>query len=111
MRNRPIKEAEEGICDCCGEACCPVLVDCGIGSYEFWGAKGTHHDWQALSPCCEAEVVEGGVSVIRRAIHTAKKEHNGGKIKPGDRYLLIVKRHWRRDGPSWITTKKIKQGS
>ena len=21
-------------------------VDNGIGAYEFWGARGTHHDWQ-----------------------------------------------------------------
>jgi len=102
------EDMPSGICDCCGEACSAVPVDVGIGPYEYWGARGNHVDIQLLSPCCDAEVVEGGQTLIRSKVQTAKKEHNNGKIQPGDRYLLQVYRHWRRGGGSWITTRKTK---
>lgn len=53
LRNEP---GEPGYCDCCGEFCTPEWEDFGIGSYEYWGARGTHVDWQLVSPCCGADV-------------------------------------------------------
>ena len=94
-----------GICDACGESCTATMIDFGIGAYEFWGARGVHHDYSPVSPCCEAEVVEGDAKIIRRATRIAKKSHKGG-IEPGDKYELVVTRHYRKGGPSWITTKK-----
>ena len=44
------------VCTHCEHAAEVVEVDCGIGRYEYWGAKGFHHDWQELSRCCEAPV-------------------------------------------------------
>lgn len=108
---RPHYEPEDlphGICDECGEECTAIVTDMGIGSYEYWGAKGVHHDWAVVSPCCEAEVVEGGQKMIRKVTHVAKKVHNNGQIQPGDTYVLRVYRHWRRGGPNWITTTKRK---
>jgi hypothetical protein len=52
--------------------------------------------------------VEGGESVVRRAVHVARRDHKDGKIKTGDKYSLTVLRHWRKDGPHWITTGKRK---
>jgi len=46
----------EGRCSCCGEVCTSVVRDLGIGSYEFWGHKSVHHDYQVVSPCCDAEM-------------------------------------------------------
>ena len=48
----------EGICADCGEACTSITIDDGIGPYEFWGSKGTHHEYVEASPCCLAEVLE-----------------------------------------------------
>ena len=44
------------ICPGCG-ACDPevVLVDSGIGYYEFWGARGYHRDEHWLTKCCETQ--------------------------------------------------------
>lgn len=43
------------ICKECGEECTLVKIDDGIGSYEFWGHKGFHHDYRIGSKCCEAD--------------------------------------------------------
>lgn len=99
------EDAPVGICDECGEACTATLQDHGIGSYEFWGARGTHHDWQVLSPCCSAEVVPGGQKLVERRVHKARKAH-GRNIAPGDRYERRVYFHWRENGPGWFTTEK-----
>ena len=48
----------EGWCEECGDACSGVLVDQGIGPYEYWGSRGTHHDWVVVSPCCEAGILD-----------------------------------------------------
>jgi len=95
-----------GICSDCGEECTAVMQDQGIGSYEYWGFKGTHHDWREVSPCCGEEVVGGGAKVIRKSEHTARKDHKDGKVKKGDRYRVVVTYHWREDGPGWITEEK-----
>ena len=100
-------EAESGICDACGCGCSAKAIDMGIGSYEFWGARGVHRDIHMLSPCCEAEVVPGGEKVVESKIVTAKKEHLSGKIKPGQKYRRTVSHHWRENGPGWFTVKKI----
>jgi hypothetical protein len=34
-----------------------ILMDFGIGPYEFWGARGSHHDWTWVTQCCEAGLV------------------------------------------------------
>ena len=101
-------EGPEGICSDCGKACHAKMIDFGIGSYEFWGARGVHTDFHPASPCCEVEVVEGGESVVRRAVHVARRDHKDGKIKAGDKYSLTVYRTWRKDGPHWIHTTKRK---
>lgn len=46
------------ICTECNEPCHVVVVDFGIGPYEFWGQKCNHVDKHEVSDCCEAEVVE-----------------------------------------------------
>jgi len=103
---RDCEDMPYGICSRCGNGCTAVWIDFGIGPYEFWGDRGTHHDYQVVSPCCEAEMAEGGETVVRRATHTARRDHKDGKIKAGNKYSLTVLRHWRKDGPQWITTTK-----
>lgn len=93
-----------GICNDCGKECRAVMMDFGYGGYEYWGARGTHHDYRPASPCCEAEVVDGGSAVVRRSTHTARKQH--GRIKPGERYTVTVRKCWRTGGPSWFVTEK-----
>lgn len=46
----------KGICSACHKEADFSYEDFGIGSYEFWGSKETHHDWQWVSECCEAPV-------------------------------------------------------
>lgn len=102
------EEMKEGICEECGRECTAVIRDFGIGPYEFWGHCSTHHDYHAVSPCCEADVVDGGEKIVRKSVHVARKDHGDGKIKKGETYSLIVRRHWRKDGPHWITCEKRK---
>ena len=45
-------------CTECKKACDTKTIDDGIGSYEFWGQTGTHHDYWEGSVCCEAPVQE-----------------------------------------------------
>ena len=97
-----------GICDECGLECESTTQDNGIGPYEFWGERGTHHDYAEVSPCCGAEVVEGGNSLVRISNHVARRDHKTGGIKAGDSYRLVVTRCWRHHGPHWIRTRKIK---
>jgi len=48
----PSKFAGRGYCASCEEDVDVYMVDCGIGSYEYWGARGTHHDWQPECSQC-----------------------------------------------------------
>lgn len=98
----------QGICNECGIECDSVVEDHGIGPYEFWGSRGNHHDYVEVSPCCSAEVVEGGNKVIRINEHTARRDHRQGGIKKGDRYRIVVTRCWRDNGPHWINSYKKK---
>ena len=41
-------------CPDCKESCEPIVVDNGIGPYEFWGARGFHSQIEVVSNCCEA---------------------------------------------------------
>jgi len=43
-------------CNCCEEEVRAVQVDHGIGSYEYWGSKGVHHDWRWCCPTCGEEL-------------------------------------------------------
>jgi hypothetical protein len=44
-------------CAECHKECDTVELDYGFGSYEFWGARGTHSNIQTVSTCCEADVL------------------------------------------------------
>ena len=45
-------------CCACKQECLVIEVDFGIGSYEYWGAKGVDIDLQEVSDCCEADWTE-----------------------------------------------------
>jgi len=45
-------------CGECKEECKVITVDDGIGSYEFWGARGCDVRLRAASDCCEGDVYE-----------------------------------------------------
>jgi len=47
-----------GTCSYCDEPCEVVVVDFGIGPFEFWGATGWDSLPTAVSNCCEAKVVD-----------------------------------------------------
>lgn len=106
------EDMPSGICDSCGEECTATVVDEGIGPYEFWGSKGTHHDYHVCSPCCNAEVVPGGSKLLRRVIRIAHKDHkvefNKLPIRAGDHYVETVCRNYREGGPSWFVVSKRK---
>jgi len=46
------------ICPDCGEECQVIVVDQGIGHYEYWGAKCYDSRPEVVSDCCEA-FIEG----------------------------------------------------
>ena len=45
-------------CSECGDECRVKEIDEGIGSYEFWGCRGTDHQCFVVSVCCEATAYE-----------------------------------------------------
>lgn len=102
---------EAGICSDCGIECESVTEDQGIGSYEYWGARGNDVQLVEVSPCCGAEVVEGGNTLVRITERIARKDHKDGRIKTGDTYKEVITRCWRRHGPSWYSVRKIKLAS
>lgn len=57
---------EEYICEACGQPCQPIVVDFGIGAYEYWGARGNHRDEHEVSNCCEAELLDAKEVAARR---------------------------------------------
>ncbi len=92
-------EAPVGICTECGAEADGVTVDEGIGSYEYWGMRGTHHDYRTVSKCCEADLAEeGGVVVDMTTEHTARKDHTNehGRVivRKGHRYRKHYRRSW-----------------
>jgi hypothetical protein len=46
----------DGICSECKEPCEAIILDFGIGSYEYFGAVGNHKQLAVVSNCCEAPV-------------------------------------------------------
>jgi hypothetical protein len=53
-----VDERPMGYCPSCQCKVRPARVDFGIGSYEYWGCKGVHHDWRDVCPTCETEVTD-----------------------------------------------------
>jgi len=45
-----------GICPACKKPCDVYAEDVGIGSYEYWGAKGFDSQIMYLSECCDEEM-------------------------------------------------------
>ena len=45
-------------CSECKQECKAITVDDGIGSYEFWGARGCDVRMRIASNCCEGDVFE-----------------------------------------------------
>ncbi len=41
-------------CPDCKEPCEPIVVDGGIGAYEYWGQKCFDSRPEVVSNCCEA---------------------------------------------------------
>lgn len=50
-------DAPVGICARCGIEAEAILIDFGIGPYEFGSQIGTDEDWRYVSRCCEDEIV------------------------------------------------------
>jgi len=104
MSSRQISQCNEigfeGICNECGEGCRAVVID-----NSFDHAFGTEHLYDNGSPCCHAEVVEGGMRIVDQQNYVAKKSHGEG-IEKGDTYCRTVRHHWRENGPGWFTVLK-----
>jgi hypothetical protein len=49
-------EGERAYCTECGKECKIIVVDDGIGPYEFWGQKCCQNIYVERSACCEAEL-------------------------------------------------------
>lgn len=59
MKHKPEDgDAPVGVCADCGAECEAVLRDFGYGAYAFNKKRGYDEDWQWVSPCCEAEVID-----------------------------------------------------
>lgn len=54
----PDDDRRTGYCSDCGKECVAGYIDEGIGSYEYWGAKGVDIRLSEVSDCCEAEVLD-----------------------------------------------------
>lgn len=61
-------------CDECKEHCSPKVEDDGIGPYEFWGAKGTDHDYVLRSNCCEASVLDSNGDMVSASEYEQDRE-------------------------------------
>lgn len=51
-------EVNTGFCSCCREPCGIVTVDNGVGTTEYWGSVSTHHQYDQVSDCCHADVLD-----------------------------------------------------
>jgi hypothetical protein len=107
-------EEKSGVCESCGLPCESQVVDEGIGDYEYWGSKGTHHAYATVSDCCAADIIEGGGRIIRKGYRTSKKDRTDSNCNPilkGERYFFAVYRCWRKNGGSWVVEKKYRKVS
>jgi len=52
----------------------------------------------------EGDEVECGI--IRSSIHTARRDHQDGFIRKGERYRVVVERFYRVGGPTWLRWSK-----
>ena len=56
MRKSGYRESlDHQYCADCKEWVAPEEWDFGIGSYEYWGARGVDHDWRIVCPNCEGD--------------------------------------------------------
>ena len=58
---------ETYICSDCGNPCEPIVIDTGIGGYEFWGQRGIDSHKEVLSNCCQASVKNEEGKIITNA--------------------------------------------
>ena len=64
-----------GTCTACKEHCEVVVVDFGIGPFEFWGATGVDSRPDVVSNCCEAPVLdEAGDRITMRDLYECNFE-------------------------------------
>jgi hypothetical protein len=47
-----------GKCEDCGKMVRGTWADFGIGAYEYWGYKGVDTNFQFVSECCEAPILD-----------------------------------------------------
>lgn len=53
-----VDDLDDPVCEECGTPNPTITcVDHGIGSYECWGQRGIHHDYQPETTCCGAGVM------------------------------------------------------
>lgn len=55
----------DGFCSECGEPANGKWEDNGIGSYEYFGARGHHVDWRWGSECCGADMCEDAALTVQ----------------------------------------------
>lgn len=53
-----------GKCTECGQQCNVMVIDFGIGAYEYWGATGIDSQPGAVSGCCEVPAVDNAGNFI-----------------------------------------------
>ena len=53
-----VQDLDRYFCSDCEEPCLIRMQDEGIGAYEYWGCKGVHRDWQPVSDCCGADIID-----------------------------------------------------
>ena len=72
--------APTGVCAECGEE-----TSCRVEDESFDHAFGVEHCWgYGGSLCCDATVLDG--YVVNEGVHTARRDHQDGWVKKGDRY-------------------------
>lgn len=53
-----------GNCEECGKECTGQWVDFGIGPYEYWGARCVDTNYQYVSNCCEAPILDASGAYV-----------------------------------------------
>lgn len=57
----------KGICANCGFECEVIVIDVGIGAYEYWGAREVDSRLEVVSDCCEDDALDDRGNVITMA--------------------------------------------